>query len=220
MKLTWDEVGERVYETGIDHGVLYLPDITGVYNTGFPWNGLTAVTESPSGAESNKQYADNIVYLNLVSSEQFAATVEALTYPDEFAQCDGTVAPEPGVYLGQQARRTFGLSYRTRIGNDLTPNAGYKIHLVYGGLAAPSEKAYATVNESPEAVPFSWEVSTTPVEVPGYDPSATLVIDSTKVDAGALAELETILYGEDGAPGTAPRLPLPAEVIALFAAVP
>lgn len=221
MKLTWDKVGERVYETGVDHGVLYLPNGAGVYNTGFAWNGLTTITESPSGAEANPQYADNTKYLNLVSAEQFGATIEAFTYPEEFAQCDGSIAPEDGVYLGQQTRRSFGLSYRTRIGNDLDATAGYKLHLVYNALAAPTEKAHATVNDSPEAMAFSWTLTTTPVDVPGFDPSATLEIDSTKVDSVKLAALETILYGTDAvapATGVAPRLPLPAEVIALFAA--
>lgn len=219
MKLTWDQVGQRFYETGVDHGVLYLPDNAGVYNTGVAWNGLTTVTESPSGAESNKQYADNIVYLNLQSAEEFSATVEAFTYPDEFAECDGSAVFSGGVMIGQQARKSFGLAYRTKVGNDLTPDAGYKLHLIYNALAAPSEKAYTTVNDSPEAMALSWELSTTPVgvgEVDGkdYRPTATLVVDSTKVDADALAALEEILFGT---PGADPRLPLPGEVIALFA---
>lgn len=223
MKLTWDQIGERLYETGVDHGVLYLSDDAGIYDNGYAWNGLTTVTESPSGAESNKQYADNLVYLNLVSVEMFGATVEAYTYPDEFGQCDGTGEPSAGVQIGQQSRRSFGLCYRTRLGNDTeATDFGYKLHLIYGGLAAPSEKAYATVNDTPEAITFSWEISTTPVDVPGvnpvtgkpYKPTASMVIDSTKVDATALAALEDILYGTAG--GDA-RLPLPAEVIALFA---
>lgn len=216
MKLTWDIVGERVYETGVNHGVLYLPDLAGDYNTGFAWNGLTTVTESPAGAEATPLYADNIKYLNLVSVETFGGTIEAYTYPEEFAQCDGSVAPADGVYIGQQARKRFGLSYRTRVGNDLDASAGYKLHLVYNALAKPSEKVHASVNDSPEALAFSWELTTTPVDVPGHDPSATLVIDSTKVDAGDLTALETILYGSDAAPGVAPRLPLPTEVITLF----
>lgn len=211
--LEWDQVGERLYETGVDHGVLYLPDETGDYVEGHAWNGLTTVTESPSGAESNPQYADNIKYLNLVSAEEFGATIEAFTYPDEFGQCDGTAEPEPGIYLGQQGRRSFGLAYRTRLGNDLDgTDHGYKLHLVYGALAAPSEKAYATINDSPEAITFSWEVTTTPVSVTGYKPTALLVVDSTKVDATALAELEDILYGTEV---DDPRLPQPDEVIEL-----
>jgi hypothetical protein len=213
--LTWDQVGERRYETGVDRGVLYLPDETGVYDTGVAWNGLTTVTESPSGAESNPQYADNIKYLNLVSAEEFGATIEAFTYPDEFGQCDGTAEPVPGIYLGQQGRRSFGLAYRTRIGNDLDgTDHGYKLHLVYGALAAPSEKAFSTINDSPEAITFSWEVTTTPVSVEDFKPTALLTIDSTKVAADDLAALEAILYGGDGAGETA-RLPLPDEVIEL-----
>lgn len=221
-ELVWDGVGEKVYETGVDHGVLYIPDETGVYDSGYAWNGLTAVNESPSGAESNPQYADNIKYLNLQSAEEFGATIEAFTYPDEFAQCDGSAEPEPGVFVGQQPRKTFGFSYRTKIGNDVAgQDAGYKLHLVYGALAAPSEKAYSTVNDSPEATAFSWEVSTTPVPVGTiggveYKPTATLTIDATKVDEDALSALEDLLYGTVG---TDPSLPSPADVIALFAAV-
>lgn len=218
VALTWDQVGERYYETGVDHGVLYLRGANGTYDTGVAWNGLTAVTESPSGAESNPQYADNIKYLNLISAEEFGGTIEAFTYPDEFAQCDGTAAPAAGVFVGQQPRRTFGLSYRTRLGNDIDgTDHGYKLHLIYGALAAPSEKAYATINDSPEAITLSWELSTTAVEVPGLKPSATLTIDSTKVDPDALSTLEGILYG---AAETEPRLPLPAEIIDLFAGAP
>ena len=213
MELTWDKVGERLYETGVDRGVLYLPDNAGNYIEGHAWNGLTTVTESPSGAESNPQYADNIKYLNLISAEEFGATIEAFTYPTEFGQCDGTAEPQPGIYLGQQGRRVFGLAYRTRLGNDLDgTDHGYKIHLVYGALAAPSEKAYGTINDSPEAITFSWEVSTTPVSVDGYKPTALLTIDSTKVSAADLTALENILYGtaSDDA-----RLPLPDEVISI-----
>lgn len=214
MQLTWDKVGERRYETGVDHGVLYLQDGAGNYSEGYAWNGLTTVTESPSGAEASPQYADNIKYLNLISVEQFGATVEAFTYPDEFGQCDGTASPEPGVYIGQQNRKVFGLSYRTRLGNDVDgTDHGYKVHLVYGALAAPSEKAYATINDSPEAIAFSWTITTTPVDVPGFKPSALLTFDSTKVDATALSNLEDILYGTAGEDA---RLPLPAEVLALF----
>lgn len=213
-KLAWDQVGERVYETGVDHGVLYIPDSSGNYDDGFAWNGLTTVTESPSGAESNKQYADNIEYLNLISVEQFGATVEAFTYPDEFAQCDGSAEPSPGVRIGQQSRKSFGLCYRTRVGTDLDSDAGYKLHLVYGAQAAPSEKAYATINDSPEAITFSWDVTTTPVAVPGHKPSSSLTIDSTKVDPAELTTLENILYGTTG--GSDARLPLPGEVLSIF----
>ena len=214
--LTWDGVGEKIYETGVDHGVLYLPDpVTGIYDEGVAWNGLVSVTESPSGAEPTAQYADNIKYLNLISAEEFAATIEAFTYPDEFAECDGTVETEPGVFVGQQARRLFGLVYRSRVGNDLEGNAaGYKLHLLYGCLAAPSEKAYTTINDSPEAITFSWEVSTTPVPVTGLGPTSLLVIDSTKVDPADLALLEAELFGDAG--GDA-NLPTPDQVIAFFA---
>lgn len=212
--LTWDQVGDRLYETGVDHGVLYIPDSAGNYDTGFAWNGLVTVTESPSGAESTPTYADNIKYLNLVSAEQFGATIEAYTYPDEFAQCDGTASPEAGVSLGQQGRRTFGLAYRTRVGNDIDgTDHGYKIHLIYGANAAPSEKAYATINDSPEALTFSWELTTIPVDVAGFKPTASLTIDSTKVDATALDELEATLFGSVGVD---PSLPLPLAVIAIF----
>jgi hypothetical protein len=215
-RLQWDQIGERVYETGVDRGVLYKPNSEGEYNDGYVWNGLVSVSESPSGAEATPQYADNIKYLNLVSAEEFGATIEAFTYPDEFAQFDGTAEPQPGVLIGQQRRGFFGLAYRTRIGNDVEGDElGYKIHLVYGALAAPTEKAYNTVNESPEAITFSWELTTTPVEVEGHRPTATLVIDSTKVDAANLAQLEDLLYGAEA---TQPRLPHPNEVIDLFAA--
>lgn len=213
-QLEWDKVGERFYETGVDRGVLYLPTNTGLYTNGFPWNGLVSVTESPSGAESNKQYADNQVYVNLLSAEEFSATLEAFTYPEAFEQCDGSFSPTPGLTLGQQTRKSFGLSYRTRIGNDLdSADHGYKLHLVYGALAAPTEKGYTTINDSPEAITFSWELSTTKVDVPGHKPTALITIDSTKVDAVKLVELEKLLYG---VPGTDPRLPAPSEVIALF----
>lgn len=212
--LVWDKVGSRFYETGVDRGVLYIPDAAGAYNSGFAWNGLTTVTEKPSGADANPQYADNIKYLNLVAAEQFGATIEAFTYPNEFAQCDGTAEPAPGVSVGQQTRKTFGLAFRTRLGNDIDgSDYGYKIHLIYGALAAPTEKAYATINDSPEALSFSWDVSTTPVDVPGLKPTSQLVIDSTKVDAAKLSQLESILYGSAGVD---PRLPTPGDVIALF----
>lgn len=214
-QLTWDETGKRFYETGVDRGVLFLQNSQGAYTNGVAWNGLTAVTESPTGAEANPQYADNIKYLNLVSAEEFGATIEAFTYPDEFAQCDGTATPSAGVSVGQQSRKTFGFAYRTKLGNDIAgSDYGYKLHLIYGALAAPSEKAYATVNDSPEALTFSWEVTTTPVDVPGLKPTAQLTIDSTKVDATALADLEELIYGTAGVD---PVLPLPGDVIDIFA---
>jgi hypothetical protein len=212
--LTWDEVGERLYETGVDHGVLYLPDAAGVYNSGFAWNGLVTVTESPTGAEVTPTYADNIKYLNLVSVEEFGGTIEAYTYPDEFAACDGTAVPEPGVAVGQQSRKQFGLSYRSRLGNDIDgTDHGYKLHLIYGAQAAPSEKAYATINDSPEAITFSWEITTIPVPVTDLKPTSLIVIDSTVVDPGALSDLEDLLYGTT----LAAALPTPDAVIALFA---
>ena len=212
--LVWDQLGERFYETGVDHGVLYLPDELGAYTDGVSWNGLTSVSETPSGAEANAQYADNIKYLNLYSAEEFGATIEAFTYPDEFAQFDGLASPAAGVIVGQQPRRTFGLSYRTIVGNDLEGNAyGYKLHLVYGCTASPSEKAYNTVNDSPEAIAFSWEIATVPAAVTGLQPTSLIVIDSTKVDATALAALEELLYGSVS---TDPSLPTPDEVIAIF----
>lgn len=211
-KLTWDDTGKRFYETGVKNGVLYLADTTGAYKDGVAWNGLTAVTESPSGAEPTALYADDIKYLELTSNEEFGFTIEAYTYPDEFAGCDGSVEIETGVVIGQQPRKTFGFCYRTTLGNDTSGNDhGYKLHLVYGCKAAPSEKAYATVNDSPEAITFSWEVTTTPVSVTNHKPTAHLEIDSTKVDATKLAALEAILYGSES--GDGPRLPLPDEVI-------
>lgn len=214
--LTWDNVGERLYETGVDHGVLYQIDGNGDYVDGVPWNGLTTVTESPSGAESNKQYADNIVYVNLISAEEFGGTIEAYTYPDEFGQNDGTYEPSPGVSVGQQGRRPFGLAYRTLQGNDSEgQDYGYKLHLIYGAQASPSEKAYATINDSPEAIAFSWEFTTTPVPVTGRKPTSILTIDSMKSDAADLASLEGILFGTVGDDA---RLPSPDEVIALFGA--
>ena len=211
-KLVWDKSGERLYETGVKQGVLYVQDTTGTYPTGVAWNGLTAVTETPSGAEATALYADDIKYVNLVSAEELGGTIEAYMYPDEFAECDGSVALTPGMYIGQQDRKTFGLCYRTTLGNDTdSNNHGYKLHLIYGALAAPSEKAYATINDSPEAITFSWEFKTTPVNVTGHKPTASIVIDSTKVDAEKLAALEKILYGDDA--GDGPRLPLPDEVL-------
>lgn len=211
-KLVWDKSGERLYETGVKQGVLYVQDTAGTYPKGVAWNGLTAVTETPSGAEATALYADDIKYLNLVSAEELGGTIEAYMYPDEFAECDGSVALTPGMYIGQQDRKTFGLCYRTTLGNDTdSNNHGYKLHLIYGALAAPSEKAYATINDSPEAITFSWEFKTTPVNVTGHKPTASIVIDSTKVDAEKLAALEKILYGDDT--GDGPRLPLPDEVL-------
>lgn len=208
--LTWDDTGKRFYETGVKKGVLYVQDDSGAYPTGVAWNGLTAVTESPSGAEATPLYADDIKYLNLYSVEEFAATIEAYTYPDEFAACDGSAELVKGVKVGQQKRKSFGLSYVTTKGNDVKGNSlGYLIHLVYGCMAAPSEKAYATINDSPEAITFSWELTTTPVPVEGFQPTATIVIDSTQVDPEKLKKFEEILYGSSTA---AAKLPLPAEV--------
>lgn len=211
--LTWDTTGERYYETGVDHGVLYVLDGTGAYSSGVAWNGLVTVTESPSGAEASAQYADNIKYLNLMSVEEFGCTIEAFTYPVEFGECDGTAELAEGVQIGQQGRKTFGLCYRTIKGNDTESNDyGYKLHLVYGCLAAPSEKAYSTVNDSPEAITFSWEVTTTPVPVPGHKPTALIIIDSTLVDPAKLTAVEAVLYG-----GTSTaKLPLPSELITLL----
>jgi len=212
-KIVWDQTGERLYETGVKNGVLYVQE-GGVYPKGVAWNGLTAVTESPSGAEATPLYADDIKYLNLMSTEEFGATIEAYTYPDEFAQCDGSASLADGVYIGQQARKTFGLCYRTVVGNDVDSNDhGYKLHLIYGALAAPSEKAYATINDSPEAITFSWEVTTTPVNVAGFKPTATVVIDSTKVDAAKLKALEDMLYGTESEEA---KLPLPDEIATLM----
>lgn len=220
-KIVWDKTGERLYETGVKNGVLYL-QTNGVYNNGVAWNGLTAVTESPSGAEATALYADDMKYLNLYSAEEFGATIEAYTYPDEFAECDGSKELVDGVIIGQQTRKVFGLCYRTVIGNDTDGEAhGYKLHIIYGAMASPSEKAYATINDSPEAITFSWEVTTTPVNVTGAKPTASVVIDSTKADPTKLAALETILYGKDpttdgGSDGVDPRLPLPDELKTLM----
>ncbi len=214
-KLVWDKVGERFYETGTSKGVLYPQDSTGAYPKGVVWNGLTAVTESPSGAEATDLYADDIKYASLRSAETFGGTIEAYTYPDEFAACDGSAEVAKGVTIGQQSRNSFGLSYVTQIGNDTSTSEddGYKLHIVYGATASPSEKAYTTINDSPEAITFSWELSTTPVNVPGHKPTATIVINSLKADAAKLKALEDILYGtEEGEP----RLPLPEEIITLF----
>lgn len=221
-KLVWDQTSERLYETGTDHGVLFPQKADGSYDAGVAWNGLISVTESPSGAEANDQYADNIKYLTLRSAEEFGGTIEAFMYPDEWGICDGSVEPVQGVVLGQQGRRPFGLSYRTVLGNDTEYNDhGYKLHLVYNATASPSEKQYQTVNDSPEAISFSWEFTCTKIEVPGYKPVASLTIDSTRVDATKLKAFEEILYGKDpttkdGNDGVAPRLPLPEEVITLL----
>ena len=213
-KLVWDQTGERLYETGVKQGVLYIPT-SGVYSKGVAWNGLTAVTESPSGAEATPLYADDIKYLNLMSTEEFGATIEAYTYPDEFAECDGSASIADGVTIGQQNRKTFGLCYKTTVGNDVdSNNYGYKLHMIYGCLAAPSEKAYATINDSPEAITFSWEISTTPVNVTGFKPTASVTIDSTKADPTKLAALEDILYGSES---DEPRLPLPDELATMMA---
>jgi hypothetical protein len=214
--LVWDEATKKLYETGVRKGVLYVQNADGTYPKGVAWNGITAVTESPSGAESNPQYADDIKYLNLVSVEEFGATVEAYTYPPEFGACDGSAELVTGVYAGQQPRKVFGMSYRTVLGNDVLGEAyGYKIHLIYGALAAPSEKGYSSINDSPEAITFSWEVTTTPVVVNGLKPTASITIDSTKVDATKLAAFEKILYGDTA---TEARLPLPDEVKTLLTA--
>ena len=213
-RLKWDQVGKRFYETGVSNGVLYVANGTGGYKTGVAWNGLSQVTENPSGAEATPIYADNIKYLNLISAEEFGATIEAYTYPDEFAECDGSAQVVAGVTLGQQDRKQFGFTYRTRIGNDVSGDGlGYKIHVVYNCLAAPSGKTYGTINESPEAITFSWEVTTTPVNVEGHKPSATLVIDSTKVKPATLTAVEDKLYG--GA-STEPTLPSLEELIELI----
>ena len=212
--LVWDQTGERLYETGVDRGVLYVFD-NGAYGAGVAWNGLTNVSEKPSGAEATALYADNIKYLNLISNEEFGATIEAYTYPDEFAQCDGSASIATGVVVGQQKRKTFGFSYRTRVGNDTDGNDfGYKIHLIYGCMAAPTEKGYATVNDSPEAITFSWEITTTPIEVTGYRPTACITIDSTKVnDSAKMTALEAMLYGTTE---SAPTLPTIAQLLTIF----
>ena len=213
-KIVWDATGKRLYETGVKQGVLYPMDESGTYPKGVAWNGLTAVTESPSGAESTPLYADDIKYLNLISAEQFGATIEAYTYPDEFSACNGEAELVPGVTIGQQARKAFGMSYRTIIGNDVDGERhGYKLHLIYGAIASPSEKNYTTVNDNPDAITFSWEISTTPVSVEGFKPTASLTIDSTKVAAEKMTALEKILYGDTE---VEPRLPLPNEVATII----
>ena len=218
-RLVWDKTGEHLYETGVDHGVLYFPDQTGAYKNGVAWNGLISVSESPSGAEATGQYADNIKYLNLISAEEFGATIEAYTYPEEFEACNGNkeLVDNTGVYVGQQSRSVFGFCYRTMIGNDTDgQDHGYKLHLVYGCQASPSEKAYQTINDSPEALTFSWELSTTPVNVTGKKPTALLVIDSTKIDSTKLAKIEAKLYGDETSTGAV--LPTPDEIAEILSA--
>lgn len=206
-KLVWDQAGQKFFETGVSNGVLYVSDGQGGYLNGVAWNGLTSVAENPSGAESNPVYADNIKYLNIISAEEFGATIEAYTYPDEFMECDGSAQVVAGVNIGQQARKSFGISYRTRVGNDVAgDNLGYKIHVIYNCQAAPSGKTYSTVNESPEAITFSWEVTTTPVPVEGFRPTATVVFDSTKLDAEKMAAVENALYGDANTEATLPSI--------------
>lgn len=213
-KIVWDAIGEHTFETGVRNGVLYLQGAEGTYNTGVAWNGLTSVSESPEGAEATDLYADDIKYLTLMSAENFKATIEAYTYPVEFEECDGSATIAKGVVIGQQPRKPFGLCYRTAIGNDTDGNEhGYKLHIVYGCQASPSEKQYSTINDSPEAITFSWEVNTTPVNVNGKKPTATLIIDSTKADKAKLTALEAILYGSEE---QEPRLPMPDEIAALM----
>ena len=214
-KIVWDESGKRFYETGVKNGVLYVQDESGNYPKGVAWNGLTAVTESPSGAEATELYADDMKYLEIRSAETFGATIEAYTYPEEFEVCDGSAAIAKGVNAGQQDRKPFGLCYRTVVGNDVQGNAlGYKLHLIYGAVASPSEKAYSTINDSPEAITFSWEVTTTPVNLDGFKPTACITIDSTKVDSSKLAELEKKLFGDTSSEA---QLPLPNEIKTMFA---
>lgn len=212
-KIVWDKIGERLYETGIKNGVLYVQDESGAYPKGVAWNGLTSISESPSGAEATPLYADDVKYLELMSAEEFGATIECYTYPDEFAACDGSAAVTDGVIIGQQVRKPFGLCYKTTVGNDVLGNDfGYKLHLIYGAKASPSEKAYSTINDNPEAITFSYEITTTPVAVEGFKPTSTIVIDSTKVDPTGLAALEAKLFGSENEEAS---LPLPDEVIAL-----
>lgn len=225
MKLQWDKSGERYWETGVSKGVLFpMSSTPGTYGDGVAWNGLINVTQSPTGAEPNALYADNIKYLNLMSVEELEASVEAYTYPDEFAECDGSAVVAQGAKIGQQTRKMFALSFQTKIGNDLNPDLGYKIHIIYGCLAAPSEKSHDTVNDSPEAMTFSWDLTTTPVEVAGFKPTASIEIDSTKTSAAKLAQLEEILYGKDATTdpvvaAVAARLPMPDEIITILGAI-
>lgn len=215
-KLVWDKTGERFYETGVRNCALYVQDSTGTYPKGVAWNGITAFTESPSGAEQTPLYADDIKYLSLMSAEEFGGTIEAYTYPEEFGECDGSAELAKGAYIGQQARKKFGLAYKTTLGNDVDGNdKGYKLHLVYGCLASPSEKGYATINDSPEAITFSWEITTTPVNVADHKPTSIVTIDSTKADPTKLAALEAILFGSETVDA---RLPLPDEIATTLAA--
>lgn len=214
-KIVWDEAGKHFYETGVSNGVLYPQSANGEYPKGVAWNGLISVSENPSGAEANPLYADNIKYLNLISTEEFGATIEAYTYPDEFAVCDGSAEIAKGVSIGQQNRKAFGLCYKTVLGNDTDGNSlGYKLHIIYNALAAPSEKSYSTINDSPEAITFSWEINTTPIQVAGFKPTASVVVDSTKLESGKLKKLEDALYGTDSEEA---KLPLPAEILTLIA---
>lgn len=217
-KLVWDETGKRIFETGIDRGVLYVMDANGAYPAGIAWNGLVSVSEAPSGAEASPFYADNIKYINLMSAEEFGATIEAFTYPEEFEQCDGSLeAGSTGALIGQQARKQFGLCYRTRVGNDVDGDShGYKLHLIYGCLASPSEKAFQTVNDSPEAITFSWTIATTPVAVANFRPTSYVVVDSLRADPAKLTAFEDIIYGVTTPVPIVSRLPLPAEVITLL----
>lgn len=227
MKLEWDKTGERLYETGVERGVLYPVGTGGVYTKGVPWNGLSRVSENPSGAEASPIYADNIKYLNIMSVEEFGATVEAYTYPPEFAECDGSVEIIPGMFAGQQSRKMFGMAYRTILGNDVDSNDyGYKLHLIYNALAAPSGKDYSSINSSTEPISMSWELTTTPAAIDTVfngkklKPTAFLTFDSTKFDKDFMAKLEDILYGTnpiaEGGTGTEPRLPLPDEILKLY----
>lgn len=212
-KLTWDDTGTRFYETGVDQGVLYVRDSNGAYPLGVSWNGLINVTESPEGAEPSPHYADNMKYVNIQSTEEFKATIEAFTYPEEFAECDGSAQPRPGAFIGQQERKTFGLVYRTKIGNDLTKEAGYKLHIVWGAVAAPSEKAYSTINDSPEPTTFSWEITTTPVTVTGYSPTSTMTLDSIELGSVKMAAIEAKLFGDAT---NAAALLMPDAILALI----
>lgn len=215
-KLVWDQIGQKTYETGVKQGALYVQDATGAYPKGIAWNGITGVTEKPSGAEQTALYADDGKYLSLMSAEEFGATVQAYTFPPEFEECDGSAEIADGVSIGQQNRKPFGMAYKTTVGNDVKQNEyGYKLHLIYGALAKPSERAYATINNSPSAITFSWELTTNPVSVKGFKPTASITIDSTKADPEKLAALEKILYGDTE---TEPRLPLPDEIAELMAA--
>lgn len=217
QKIVWDEVAKRLFQTGVDRGVLYPMASNGTYPAGYAWSGLKSVTESPSGAEANPQYADNIKYLNFLSREEFAGSIVAFYYPKEFEACDGSAVPTPGVSIGQQSRQAFGFSYRTLLGNDVNGiDYGYKLNFVWGALAGPSEKANNSINDSPEATEFSWDFTTTPVPTTGFKPTAHIVLDSTQVSPSLLTALEVILYGVAGTPGTAARLPLPDEIITLM----